>query len=76
MRPTVVPIPLGCCPHEPRCLLCPPADPPGPDTVAALVACYADEHPGQPLEVRFFGGAPPDDALIEAIGGAPFAARV
>lgn len=74
--PTVVPVNLGCCPSEPRCVLCNPAPvAPGPETVAALVELYAAEADGDVL-VRFFGGPPPGDALLDAIGGRAFDVRV
>lgn len=77
MKPYVVPVPLGCCPTPPRCLLCPPAEPVSAEVVAALAdvgraACPADASP----VVRFFGGAPPSAAQVEAIGGMPFEVRV
>jgi hypothetical protein len=72
---TIVPIALGCCSDEPRCLLCPPAPPrPDRDLVQALIVHYDDGE--EPLRVGFFGGAPPDDELLDAIDGLPFVARV
>lgn len=78
MTPVVVPVSLGCCPGE-RCLCCGPrAAPPAPETVEALVHHYRTERcpPGREPRVAFFGGPPPDDALIDAIGGLPFTVRV
>ncbi|MCB9689649.1 MAG: hypothetical protein H6738_16125 [Alphaproteobacteria bacterium] len=78
MTPVVVPVHLGCCPGE-RCLCCGPRpSAPTPELVEALVAHYREERasPGRELRVGFFGGAPPDDALIDAIGGLPFGVRV
>jgi len=77
--PVVVPVNLGCCASLPRCLLCPPAPvEPGPDLVDALVGHYRTERtePGRDLRVGFFGGAPPSDALLDAIAGVPFTVRV
>lgn len=79
MTPLLVPVHLGCCPPSndgARCLLCAPRRLPEPATVAALVASYVADHPGRPVEIRFLGGAPPPDALIEAAGPHPFRARV
>lgn len=78
-RPTIVPINLGCCPHGPRCLLCPPAPPlPTPELVEALIHHYRTERarPGSTLQVGFYGGPPPTEELLEACGGLPFVARV
>ncbi len=74
----MVPVVLGCCPHEPRCLICPPPDPPAPETVAALIEHYRTERagPSEALQVRFFGGAPPTDAQLEAAQGLPISVRV
>ncbi len=75
----VVPIQLGCCPHgTERCLLCPPApEPPSSELVAAMIEHYRTERAaGAPLLVRFFGGEPPNDAQVEALGGLPFEIRV
>lgn len=75
--PVIVPINLGCCPpHGPRCALCPPSEPVEPDTVAALVAHYADRAEGRTLRPWFFGGAPPTPEQVAALGGLPFGARV
>jgi hypothetical protein len=48
------------------------------DVVLALVAVYTEraETQDRRLIVGFFGGAPPPQSLIEAIGGVPFIARV
>ncbi len=71
MKIRYIPIHLGCCPDEPRCLLCAPPSPPGADTIRALV-----EAAEGPKVVRFFGGAPPTDDQLAAIHGAPFEVRV
>lgn len=77
MNAAIVPVQLGCCPGPKRCRLCPPAPPePTPDLVQALVDAVREERPGQELRVRFFGGSPPGDALIEAVGDLPFDVRV
>lgn len=79
MTPVVVPVQLGCCPAGDRCALCAPAAPaPAPETVAALVEHYRTERlgPDGTLRVAFFGGAPPPEELIDAIGALPFTARV
>ncbi len=74
----VVPVSLGCCPAAPRCILCPPPEPPSPALVDALVAHYRTEraHPADELIVAFFGGPPPGDDLLEAIGPLSFSLRV
>ena len=81
-----VPIQLGCCPEDsstpglwPRCLLCPPPiDPPSPDKVRALIHHYTVERaqPHDHVAVSFFGGAPPPDALLDAVGALPVHVRV
>lgn len=79
MRPVVVPVGLGCCPDDPRCLLCaPPPAAPAPDVVAALVDNYRSERDpdAKRLRVGFYGGPPPADALLDQIDGLPFVARV
>ncbi|MBX2798000.1 MAG: hypothetical protein KTR31_10035 [Myxococcales bacterium] len=72
---SVVPIQLGCC-HEPqRCLLCPPPPPPPTaELVSALVQHYQER--SSELRAGFYGGPPPTDELLEALGGLPFVARV
>jgi hypothetical protein len=78
-RPAVVPVNLGCCPVGPRCRLCPPApEPPEPSTVRALIHHTRAERaaPGQPVQVSFFGGAPPSPALLSATGDLPTTVRV
>lgn len=73
----VVPVHLGCCPDAPRCVLCPPPpQPPTPDLVEALIYRYGQDHPGAPLELRFFGGAPPPNALLDAAADVPTSIRV
>lgn len=71
MKIRYVPIHLGCCPDEPRCLLCAPPQPPAHDTIRAMVDAAS-----APRVARFFGGAPPDDDQLAAIGDAPFEVRV
>ena len=73
-----MPVQLGCCHEDIRCLLCPPVQPADAELVDALVHHYREERapPGAQLEVRFFGGPAPADALLEAIGDLPFSARV
>jgi hypothetical protein len=59
--------------------LCAPLDAaPTPELVDALIDHYERERrrDGQPVWVSFLGGDPPDDDLIDAIGGRPFVARV
>lgn len=78
-RPTLVPVVLGCCPDPPRCALCPPPPrPPAVDTVSALLQHYASERApvGGAVHASFFGGAPPADELLDALGGRPFRVRV
>lgn len=76
-RRRVVPIRLGCCRELERCLLCAPPRPlPDAALVDASVAAVRLDDPEAPIEVRFFGGPPPSDALIEACGAHPFTARV
>ncbi len=78
-RRTIVPIVLGCCPHEPRCVLCPEAaEVPGVDTIAALVEHYRNDRarPDDLLSVGFFGGMAPTTNMLDAIDELPFTARV
>ena len=71
----VAPVVLGCCPVAPRCLLCaPPRPAPDPGAVAALVERHRQAEP--PFRVGFYGGPAPSDALLDAIDGVPFVARV
>lgn len=74
----VVPVNLGCCPDAPRCILCPPPPAMDAELVEALVASYARDRagPGDALEVRFFGGAPPGEDLLDAAGDLPITVRV
>ncbi len=77
IRPVPVPINLGCCPADgPRCLLCVPRDPPDAEAVAAMVSLVRSDRPDAPLQVRFFGGAPPSPALVDAADGLPLSVRV
>ncbi len=72
----VAPVVFGCCPGTPRCVLCAPAPAlPSPDTVAALLAATRRDR-ADPVTVGFFGGPPPSDDLLDAIGDAPFTVRV
>lgn len=76
MSPAIVPVPMGCCPEPPWCLLCARHDhAPTPELVEALKVHTAERRPG-PYEVRFFGGAPPGPQLVEAAHPLPFAVRV
>lgn len=78
-RAVPVPVQLGCCPDAPRCVLCAPsAEPPAPETVAALCESYERDRvrDGDDVFVAFYGGPPPADALIEPIGDRPFRVRV
>ncbi|NCG18076.1 MAG: hypothetical protein GWP91_03570 [Rhodobacterales bacterium] len=78
-RTVIVPVPLGCCPAAPRCLLCNPSpQPPSPDTLAALIEHYRSERsgPDDSLVVGFYGGALPSEQLLDAIGERPFQVRV
>jgi hypothetical protein len=75
--PAFVPVQLGCCHEAERCLICPPPPEVTPELVGALVHCYREERGSErPLEVRFFGGPPPSDDLLDAIGPLPFSVRV
>lgn len=59
-------------------MLCNPAPPwPTPEVVGALVTNYAEryKHPAD-LVACFFGGEPPDEAMVSALGGLPFQVRV
>lgn len=72
MKRVLVPVDLGGSPT--RCEVAPPPQPPPtPEVVAALVAHYAAERtpPDASLEVSFFGGGVPSDALLEAAGPWP-----
>jgi hypothetical protein len=70
--PSIVPIQLGCCPEPHRCDLCPPpTNPPTPEVVTALRETA--RAPDLPV---FFGGPPPTDPLVAALGGRPFAIKV
>lgn len=70
-----MPVVLGCCPHPPRCLLCPPPTPRDAAYVDALVHALTPPEGGA-VRVRFFGGAPPDDALLAAAAPHPVGVRV
>lgn len=77
--PAIAPVVLGCCHDQPRCLLCNPPPPwPNAETVAALVELtrHRVEEAGADRDVLlgFYGGPPPDDALLQ--GDVPFAVRV
>lgn len=76
--PAVVPVTLGCCPPQgPRCLLCRPSQPVLPETIQALVDGVREQaDPDRVVQAWFFGGAPPDDAQLDAIGGLSFGVRV
>ncbi|MCO4745416.1 MAG: radical SAM protein [Proteobacteria bacterium] len=65
-----MPFQLGCCPDEPRCVLCPPPPKaPSAEVVEAFVVRYREDRAGdRPLFAAFFGGAPPPDTLIKAAG--------
>ena len=72
IRRTIVPIDMGGSPR--RCVVAPPATPaPEPETVRAMVAHYGEERAkaGSDLEVAFFRGGIPSDALLQACGGLP-----
>ena len=72
MKRVIVPVDLGGSPT--RCALSPPRDPlPTPELVSALIAHYRAERcpPGAHLEVGFFRGGLPDDALLRACGSLP-----
>jgi hypothetical protein len=74
-----VPVNLGCCPDEPRCVWCaPPPRPPDAETLLALVDHYRRERaqPDDTLVVAFYGGGLPEDPLLDAISGMPFTIRV
>lgn len=75
-RPVIVPVQLGCCHEAVRCLLCPPPPPASAELVEALVHSYRDAQPEASLEVRFFGGPPPGDDLLDAAADLPFSVRV
>jgi hypothetical protein len=78
--PLVLAVPLGCCPGPERCVLCPPPPQVSPELVEALVdSALRDAREAgdtRAPRVRFFGGAPPSPAQIEAIRGLPFEVRV
>ena len=77
MSLAVVPIRLGCCPEPERCRICAPLPSPAtPELVDALIGAVREEQPERELRVRFFGGPPPSDSLIEAAGAVPFDVRV
>lgn len=81
MKPdVVVPIQLGCCADSAhaRCLLCPPPpEPASAELVRAMLEAYRDDAPPDArVEVRFFGGPPPPDALLRAVAGHPVTVRV
>ena len=78
MKPDVlVPVQLGCCPEPSRCLLCNPPPTMPADKVEGLVARYrAQAAPGAHVVAHFFGGPPPTDAQVAALGGLPFRCRV
>ncbi|MFT5686289.1 MAG: hypothetical protein ACI8RZ_007245 [Myxococcota bacterium] len=70
-RPTLIPIDLGGSPTE--CWRRPPLRPaPTPELVEALITHYRTERaPSADLEVGFFHGGVPADALLAAAGGLP-----
>ena len=72
MKPLIVPIDLGGSPHG--CAVMPPAGPPpSAALVKAMVGHYTDERrqPDQPVQVAFFRGGLPDDALLDAAAPHP-----
>ncbi len=75
MKPTTVPINLGCCPEprSARCVLCNGVNDVDGSVVAALIDEYRSDGP---LLVRYFGGPPPSDALLAPATGMPKAVRV
>jgi len=75
MRSRVAPVPLGCCPQEPRCQLCnPPPHVPSLDLIRALAGHYdREEVPSRPY---FIGGPPPSDAQLLACDGRSVSIRV
>lgn len=74
--PVIVPVHLGCCPEPDRCLLCAPVEAATPDLVEGLRVHYAERAGDRPLVVRFFGGAPPTDALLAPVADLPVGVRV
>ncbi len=75
MKPAIAPVQLGCCPEAERCLLCNPSpEPPTPEFIEGLIAHYGQDD--REVEVRFFGGPCPTDAMLEALGQTPFSVRV
>lgn len=70
-RPTLIPVDLGGSPTE--CWRRPPLRPaPAPELVEALIEHYRTERaPEAALEVGFFHGGLPDDALMAAASGLP-----
>lgn len=69
-----MPVQLGCCPEDERCLLCPaPPTAPTPELVRALVDRYAEDRATSDLRLGFYGGPPPADALLLDL---PFQVRV
>jgi len=72
VRPVIVPIDMGGSPS--RCIIAPaPTTPPEPATVVAMIDHYRTERlpEGGSLEVAFYRGGIPSDALLEACGGLP-----
>ena len=77
LRKTVVPIQLGCCNTQERCLLCSPA--PSlrtPEFIRALIESYQKSKGVSRPVVSFFGGAVPTPAQVAACDGLPFTVRV
>lgn len=74
----VVPVNLGCCPHDAtRCLLCPPAPTmPTPEYVSALIDHTIDQRGPEGVRVHFYGGPPPPPELLAAAADHPISVRV
>ena len=73
-RRILVPVDLGGSPHA-HALRPPLRPPPAPETVLALIAHYQAERcprPDAPLELGFFHGGAPDEALIAAAAPHPW----
>ena len=68
--PVTVPFQLGCCPDEPRCLLCPPPPrQPESELIKAWVQRYREDlASSRDMVASFFGGPPPSPDLVRATG--------
>lgn len=79
-RVDILPVQMGCCHEEPRCVRCPPPPPLlSPTAMRRLLSRRqprGNNHPSTHLRVGFFGGRPPTPTMLRALDGTPFSVRV